>query len=1314
MAKGKRSQGRARVATPKFAAPAKKSPGNLSRTRLNAKDRAATKRALTPARKTGRRSLKSGLEVANAAQLLNESPSLADLGKVLDTVRPRLPFEFRVPVRRPRDLLVFDLVFENLELEPLPSSDQIDPEAPVRAVRLKRARTNAPAYMIVEFPPQSFGEEAFLDATGPEVKKNPSPPFSETGNKLSPPAPPKNKIELSAEAHPGIDGKNDLPFARMRMSGVSRLVFRMPDDVTELSYTLADVLEACGTWPMRLDGLAVDDGHRPLVPRRPSTFDWVAKLPNNSDWVATKNELIGAISNFSGPATTQLLQRMTSELIQTAIATSKKLPARTRAAPNAALTTAMTAQLEAFANAMPAFADPKAREAVAATLAISVIDEIAKSRPDLIDLFIDSPSFHVILRPHAPARNVTALELPYRVFTTPIGAARWRHARKLVEHDGRTELWHTRLTNSSGVPGPDDPSKIRAIWTPDYERTNFNPLLAPKPLPYRMSLDPLDRQMLVSLMAGFDKKNDGKPYRPLAADSKRLSLSALGALLDAEGAWDLRPDSVGLSQWKHLATLGRDHYVRVVYAGFLMPFGHAASLIKVTERKFENLAAADPRRVALLRQRFFIVVRQPVKDDYRSTNSPYRTGHQFLGNTLPLRSIEILTRTTPNLLAPEKATITPVNAGTKRIYPSGSDTYTVAPRMVFWPKLDKQNWFQFEVAATDINGARCVFALPMLFVGDEANWPYPDAGPAPPADLMQRIIDAYDAPLYAPQRTAQLHGATICYAPNGASEGVPCLPTDWLRFDAAPIEKGIAKSAKKLRRDVPQFFPEIENANVGIKPIQKLLGDPNARVEVSYADVFKNETTDEGFGAGNPGRLFLKLTTPYPLNFGAGGADAKSDALGGLATPQMAILALSRVTGPVSGKPPTSGKTIEDSLQKASAGTFDPFDFFGGAKILGGIDIGDLLKGAVVALTGATVPKLVSKEFPDRVEASFDWNTEIKQSDPLHLFVPGADGGKTTLDMHGKATTPISASGPGQPIFNAEASLDNFKVNLFGFIIIWFDHLRFTVKPGQKPDVLVDLHRPKGDDDQPVMFGGPLEFVNEIRKLIPSNGFSDPPNLSVTPSGIKAGFSLGLPAIQVGVFSLSNVSLGAGFDLPFDARPIAVRFNFCERQSPFNLIVSFLGGGGFFAIAIDASGVREIEAALEFGAAVQINLGVASGGVEIKAGIYFHWLEAANGKNATVELAGYVRLHGELTVLCIISASLTFNLELGYLKEGGNATVFGEATLIVEIEILVFSASVSVTCRREFAGGQADPKFIDLMPTQSVWNQYCDAFAPDA
>lgn len=53
-------------------------------------------------------------------------------------------------------------------------------------------------------------------------------------------------------------------------------------------------------------------------------------------------------------------------------------------------------------------------------------------------------------------------------------------------------------------------------------------------------------------------------------------------------------------------SLGRDHYVRVVYAGYLMPFGHAASLIKVTERKFEPANSSTPlqQRVARLRQRF--------------------------------------------------------------------------------------------------------------------------------------------------------------------------------------------------------------------------------------------------------------------------------------------------------------------------------------------------------------------------------------------------------------------------------------------------------------------------------------------------------------------------------------------------------------------------------------------------------------------------------------------------------------------------------------------------------------------------------------
>jgi hypothetical protein len=202
--------------------------------------------------------------------------------------------------------------------------------------------------------------------------------------------------------------------------------------------------------------------------------------------------------------------------------------------------------------------------------------------------------------------------------------------------------------------------------------------------------------------------------------------------------------------------------------------------------------------------------------------------------------------------------------------------------------------------------------------------------------------------------------------------------------------------------------------------------------------------------------------------------------------------------------------------------------------------------------------------------------------------------------------------------------------------------------------------------------------------------------------------------LEVGVFALSNAALGAGFSVPFDGTPVMVKFAFSSREHPFSLAVSLLGGGGFFGIGITSDGVREIEAALEFGAVVAIDLVVASGSVEVKAGIYFHWLEPTPG-NGSVELAGYVRIHGELNVLSLISVSLTFNLQLGYQKvTGGNAIVYGEADLTVEIDILMFSTSVDVRCRREFSGGAADPKFIDLIPTQEIWSEYCDAFATEA
>jgi hypothetical protein len=933
---------------------------------------------------------------------------------------------------------------------------------------------------------------------------------------------------------------------------------------------------------------------------------------------------------------------------------------------------AMDEELDVLAERFIPLADEGRRNLAAAALSLMATEAVAAHRPGLsvLERFPDLPFLRVIFRPHPPARDVTALELPYRLVLSPVPEAAWHHATSAVVQRGRTELWHTRLTGTPGGTGRDLPVNVRALWSPDYPLPDLKALNDQ----FRMSLDGLDRKMLVRLMSGFDEiDTHNNPFHPHTARSNRLALSALGALLDVEGNWN-PPNipQVSLQQWRHLATLGRDHYVRVVYRGFLHCFGHAASLVKVTERKFESLPKNGKNRVAVLRQRFFIIVRQRVKDYDGS-------GHVFEGRNFPFTSVEILTRVTPSLLSPDLDSCF-LTASTA---PHSPGVPGLPPRACFWPLLGPNTPFLFQVAATDLAGTRHTFAMPLAFVGSEAN-----EVPGKPNEIpavMLEIINRYDLQHNAPRRTTSLGGHSVCFAPPKiAAQGDPRLPASDMEFFSA---------VRNVSSDEARFYPEMKRSSVGIIAIRRLLQQPDATVDVEYPEAYKaNE-----FGGGNRGELFLKTITPFPLTFGS---QVKSDTLGGLATPGMAILGLSRISGPVSAQPPADPKDIESALKDVVDNTFNPAGFFKDAKILGGVDLGMIVAGAS-SLADAKVPKLLSSERDGKIEARFDWNTQITNADPAGMFVPNA-GGATTLEMQGVVSSPIGAA--GTTTFQATATIVHFKVNLFGAVTLWFDRLRFTSTSGSKPDVAVDLH----PTQEAVVFGGPLEFVNELRNVIPSNGFSDPPSLSVTPSGISAGYSLSIPSLAVGIFALEHLSIGAAFLLPFDAKPAEVRFNFAERQRPFSLTVSLLGGGGFLAIGLGADGVREVEAAIEFGAALSISLGVASGSVEIKAGIYFHW------QTKSVELAGYVRLHGELSVLGLISASLTFNLQLAYLKDSTHSVVWGEATLEVEIEILFLSFSVSVKCRREFGGSDGDPKFLELIPDQPTWDDYCGAFAAEA
>ncbi len=354
----------------------------------------------------------------------------------------------------------------------------------------------------------------------------------------------------------------------------------------------------------------------------------------------------------------------------------------------------------------------------------------------------------------------------------------------------------------------------------------------------------------------------------------------------------------------------------------------------------------------------------------------------------------------------------------------------------------------------------------------------------------------------------------------------------------------------------------------------------------------------------------------------------------------------------------------------------------------------------------------------DTLTIRFDWNPEISSW--------GFDGGSASAnpifvanDKKGfmvAVEAKVKKNGSSGPKISVTCGLKHFDLVLIApasFMELNFEKIEFSIDSAAKMNVDVLL--------TDIKFVGPLSFVETLRDLIPLDGFSDPPYLDISTSGIDAGFDVSLPSISVGVLNLSNLSLGAGFTVPFIGQPLSVRFNFCTREQPFLLTVWVFGGGGFFGVTIDPHGVQILEASFEFGAAISIDLGVASGGVHVMAGIYFRMEQDA------ASLTGYFRLGGHVSVLGIITASLELYLELHYEFQSGKCT--GKASLTIEISLFIFSGSVTVSCERKFAGSNGDPSLrqmlgfhpelsldqelalIDSEAVDYAWRDHIEAFA---
>lgn len=379
----------------------------------------------------------------------------------------------------------------------------------------------------------------------------------------------------------------------------------------------------------------------------------------------------------------------------------------------------------------------------------------------------------------------TAIEFPTRLLLAPEGLATWRHhAAPFTAADGWTEIWHTRLVPDSGGP-----AQLRA-----YAHLPGRPEREGAPIRDSQLADIVtltSAQDLVSAFVRYDA-------RPLDADL--MMLTALGASVRMRGLWeypDLPPEqltAIGfptptVTQYEHVAGLGRDVYVKVVSRGFLHT-GHRASVVEITERRFEVHPDAGPPAIALLRKKEILVVQQP-EQTYGAEQ-----GYQFGGREMPLRSLRYIDTVTPPL----------------------SDF-----------RADRVSWIQVNGAdhpltavATDAEGRRVTVSIPVLYS---------------PADRTAEELTGVFTSAGEQRRVWSLAGQPMAMAETD-TPGTTSAPTESIELGMVPVS-GHALGV----------LPTMAKASVRLPALEQLTGARTAHEVRLHEEYLKGGLESTAAGA---------------------------------------------------------------------------------------------------------------------------------------------------------------------------------------------------------------------------------------------------------------------------------------------------------------------------------------------------------------------------------------------------------------------------------------------------------------------------------
>ncbi|WP_328665310.1 hypothetical protein OG905_00270 [Streptomyces sp. NBC_00322] len=457
------------------------------------------------------------------------------------------------------------------------------------------------------------------------------------------------------------------------------------------------------------------------------------------------------------------------------------------------------------------------------------------------------------------------------------------------------------------------------------------------------------------------------------------------------------------------------------------------------------------------------------------------------------------------------------------------------------------------------------------------------------------------------------------------------------------------------------YRPRLKALEVRLPALRTLLGSDSPK-EVHF--------TAEYLSQGATQDVLLKMASALDISFV--GRTARS---GGLVAPHLETDAISRTLGPID----------TGALPAPGTGLIDPGQLFPPDATLLGFALKDLV-------TDLKAPPAITSmlQHGQPPAAKMAWTgVKLKRNGP---FQPT---GQSTLDL----TVTVSAAGADTVC----------KVRDFALVLpspskpllqLQFASLTFTHRSGGPPRIQVD--------GVGVKFLGELQLLEQLGDAVDLGDLE--PYIDVTPAGLVAHYSLPLPSVTAGAFVMRDLAVNTEITIPFDGRPVSVSFGFASRENPFRLAVLMFGGGGYLELEIDHTGLRRLEAALEFGAMLAVDFIVARGEVHAFGGVRFELAGSA------VTLTGYLRIGGCVEVLGLVSVSVELCISLAY--QSATKALVGRATLVIEIDLTLWSDSVELDSGTWVLAGGGSRRDHDIFAARDAdeglerWRAYQAAFVP--